>query len=132
LRTTAGSNVVAILGGSSVVGRALESLLRPAGYDARFFPEHSAGLAGTLGGASVALILPSLNTRRKEALIARLTTAPPTADLPIIELAPHPDRVRNGQRTIVPWPCSLEELERSIEAALSARHETGEADSLPL
>jgi hypothetical protein len=127
LRTTAGSNVVAILGGSSVVGRALESLLRPAGYDARFFPEHSAGLAGTLGGASVALILPSLNTRRKEALIARLT-----ADLPIIELAPHPDRVRNGQRTIVPWPCSLEELERSIEAALSARHETGEADSLPL
>ncbi len=112
-----GPTTVAILGENPVVGNALESLLRFADYGARFFPGYPADPAESLEGARVALILPTSSTRRGEALIAHIRSHPATADLRVIELITTPNGERNGH-TRLPWPCSLEVLKRSIEAAL--------------
>ena len=114
-----GQVTVAILGGNPVVGKALESLLRSADYGVLFFSEHLAESAELPGDVRVALVMPDLNTERSEALITRVRSTSATADLPIIELITNPNGQQNGHRIHVPWPCSVEELKQSIEAALS-------------
>jgi hypothetical protein len=111
------STTVAILGENPVVGKALESLLLSSNLGARFFFDYPTGTAEPLGGARVALVLPASSTERGEALMKRIRSSPATANLPIIELITTPGEERNGH-TRLPWPCSLQELERSIEAAL--------------
>lgn len=119
-----GQTTVAILGGNPVVGKALESLLRSADYGVRFFSEHLAESAELPGDVRVALVMPALNTERSEVLITRVRSTSATADLPIIELITSPNGQTNGQRIHVLWPCSVEELKQSIEAALSNRFKT--------
>ena len=114
-----GQTTVAILGGNPVVGKALESLLRSADYGVQFFSEHLAESTELPGDVRVALVMPALNTERSEVLITRVRCTSSTADLPIIELITSPNGQQNGQRIHVPWPCSVEELKQSIEAALS-------------
>jgi hypothetical protein len=114
---TEGPTTVAILGENPVVGNALESLLRSTDYAARFFREYLPDPAEPFEGARVALILPTLSTTRNEALIAGVRSHPATMDLPVIELITTPNGEPYGH-TRLPWPCSLEELKRSIEAAL--------------
>jgi hypothetical protein len=114
LKPDDGPTIVAIIGEDSVVGNALESLLRFADYGARFFPGYP---AESLEGARVALILPASISRRGEALIGRIKSHPATAHLRVIELITTPNGERNGHIHL-PWPCKLEELKRSIEAAL--------------
>jgi hypothetical protein len=118
LEPTGGRVTVVILGGSPVVGKALESLLRSADYGVRFFSEHLAESADPPVDARVALVMPSLSIERSEALITRVRSASATADLPIIELSTSPNG-QNGQRIHVPWPCSVEVLKQRIEASLS-------------
>jgi hypothetical protein len=108
---------VAILGENPVVGNALESLLRSADYAARFFPEYLPDSAEPFEGARVALIMPALSTKRNAGLIAGIRSHPATVDLPVIELITTPNGEPYGH-TRLPWPCGLEELKRSIEAAL--------------
>jgi hypothetical protein len=55
LKPAEGPATIAILGGSPLIGRALESLLAPADYVARFFLEYPQGAAEPLGRAQVAL-----------------------------------------------------------------------------
>jgi hypothetical protein len=117
LKPAEGPTTVAILGENPVVGKALESLLLSSDLGARFFFEYPTGSVEPLGGAKVALVLPALSTERREVLMRRIRSSPATADLPIIELITTPDEVHNGH-TRLPWPCGLEELKRSIEAAL--------------
>jgi hypothetical protein len=117
-----GPAIVAILGENPVVGNALGSLLRSADYIARFFPEYLPDSAEPFEGAGVALILPALSTKRNEALIAGIRSHPATMDLPVIELISTPNGEPYGH-TRLPWPCALEQLKRSIRAALP--HGTG-------
>ena len=63
--------------------------------------------------------MPALSNQRSDALITRLMSASGTDCLPIIELITSPNGHRNGHRTYVSWPCSVEELKRSIEGALA-------------
>lgn len=107
---------IAILGGNPVIGRALESLLASADYVARFFSEYPESDAEPLGGASVALILPASSSRRQEALKAQIKNTPSTMNLPVIELITTP--IDDGQSIVVPWPCSIEDLRRSIDRTL--------------
>jgi hypothetical protein len=100
-----------------VVGKALESLLLASDLGARFFFEYPSGSAAPLDGARVALVLPASSTERGEALMRRIRSCRATASIPIIELITTPDGEHNGH-TRLPWPCSLQELKRSIEAAL--------------
>ena len=117
LKPTDRSTTVAILGENPVVGKALESLLLSSNLGARFFFEYPSGSAERLGGARVALVLPASSTERGQALMRRIRSCSATEGIPIIELITTPDEERNGY-TRLPWPCSLQELKRSIEAAL--------------
>ncbi len=117
LKPAEGPTTVAILGENPVVGNALESLLRSTDFAARFFPEYLPNSTEPFEGARVALILPALSTRRNEALIAGIRSHPATVDLPVIELITTPNG-GSHEHIRLPWPCGLEELKRSIEAAL--------------
>jgi hypothetical protein len=117
LKPAEGPTIVAILGENPVVGNALESLLRSADYAARFFPEYLPDSTEPFEGAGVALILPGSSAKRNEALIAGIRSHPATVDLQVIELITTPNGEPYGH-TRLPWPCGLEELKRSIEAAL--------------
>jgi hypothetical protein len=116
LKPAEGPAIIAILGGSPVIGKALESLLASTEHVARFFSEYPEGDAEPLGEARVALILPASSSRRQEALKALIKNTPSTMNLPIIELTTTPDD--NGQGILVPWPCSIEDLRRSIDETL--------------
>jgi hypothetical protein len=116
LRPARGPATIAILGGDPVIGKALESLLASADYVARFFSEYPEGDAEALGGARVALILPDSNSKRQEALKAQIKNTPSTMNLPVIELITTPND--SGQGILVPWPCTLEDLQRSIDETL--------------
>jgi hypothetical protein len=116
LRPARGPTTIAILGGNPVIGKALESLLASADYVARFFSEYPEGGAEPLRGARVALLLPASSGGPQEALKAQIKNAPSTMNLPVIELTTIPND--NGQDILVPWPCSIEDLRRSIEEML--------------
>ena len=119
--------VVAVCG-DAVVGRALVLLLGGPRYDVRFVPASSLDEPGALEGVEVVLLTPTweLNGEGRDALLASLRGAPGAAEAPILELTSsfsggtRNADVRVGPERTVPWPCSTEELERRIEAALLA------------
>jgi hypothetical protein len=116
LRPARGPATIAILGGNPVIGKALESLLASTDYVARFFSEYPEGDAEPLKGARVALLLPASSGGRQEALKVQIKNTPSTMNLPVIELTTIPND--NAQGILVPWPCSIEDLRRSIEETL--------------
>src|SRR5215218_10120509 len=116
LRPARGPATIAILGGNPVIGKALESLLASADYVARYFSEYPEGAAEPLRGARVALLLPDSSGERQEALKAQIKNTPSTMNLPVIELTTTP--IDDGQSILVPWPCSIEDLRRSIDRTL--------------
>ena len=114
--------------GDPVVGRALVLLLQGPRYDARFVPASSLGELGALEGVGLVLLPPTweLNGEGRDTLLAALRGALGAAEAPILELT---SSFSNGTRIgevrarpehTVPWPCSTEELERRIQAALLA------------
>ncbi len=107
------------------MGRALALLLRSSLYDARFLTTSSLSDPGSLEGVRLLLLTPTweLDADRRAALLASLRDASDAAEAPILELTSSPER--NGHTHLrpehmVPWPCSTEELERRIQAALLA------------
>ncbi len=117
--------VFVAVSGDPVVGRALVLLLQGPRYDVRFVPASSLGEPGVLEGVGLVLLTPTweLNGEDRDALVAALKGA---AETPILELtSSFSEETRNGDARVgpehaVPWPCSTEELERRIQAALLA------------
>ena len=124
-----GSIALTILG-DPVVGRALMLLLRGSGYEAEFVPASSLSQHLWLKGSDVLLLIPTpeLSSEDREALVASLEKGTRALKLPVLELATPssqetPKEGTEGERWhYVPWPCRIEELEGSIEAALSVAH----------
>jgi hypothetical protein len=117
---------VAILGGNSVVGRALEALLRGAGYDTRLIEEPvTSRPEELLLSVELLLVAPTPSTRSRERFLDGLGSMPGTADIPILTLYSVVKRVLAYQTGLVPWPCRLEELKAEIEAALRATSYAG-------
>jgi hypothetical protein len=116
LKPAEGPATIAILGANPVIGKVLEALLASTDYVARYFAEYPEGDAEPLGGARVALVLPTPSSRRQEALLALIRTSPSTTNLPVIELTTTPNETGHGTR--LPWPCSIEDLRRSIDETL--------------
>lgn len=111
--------------GDPVVGRALVLLLGGPRYDVSFVPDSSLVEPGALEGIELVLLTPTweLNGEGRDALLASLRNAPGAAATPILELTSggtQNGEVRVGTEHSVPWPCSTEELERRIQAALLA------------
>lgn len=110
--------------GDPVVGRALVLLLQGSGYEAKFLPLSSLDESEALDGVRLLLLTPvaELGTEPREALLS-FRDRPRTAEIPVLELVRHSEetregRARDGSWHVVPWPCSIEELERWIEAVL--------------
>jgi hypothetical protein len=121
--------VVAICG-DPLVGRVLTLLLRSSLYDARFLSASSLSEPGSLEGVRLLLLTPTweLDAEGREALLASLRDASAAAEAPILELTSSSGEARNGEARFrpehtVPWPCTTEELERRIQAALLAAPE---------
>ena len=121
------ARIVVTICGDPVVGRALTLLLRSCLYEARFQPVSSLSEPGALEGVGLLLLTPTwdLDAEGRAALMASLRDASAAAAAPILELASSTGGSRNGVAPLrpehtVPWPCTTEELERRIEAALAA------------
>jgi hypothetical protein len=129
-----GSIALTILG-DPVVGRALMLLLRGSGYEAKFVP--ASPLLSQhlwLKGSDLLLLTPTpeLSPERREALVASLDEGTRFTKMPVLELATPfqetPKGAMEGERWhYVPWPCRIEELEGSIEAAMLSSFEIRDA-----
>jgi hypothetical protein len=112
---------IVIVGKDPIVGRAIGSLLRSAGYDARFVADPiTDGSRSALVEAHVVLLAPSLSAEAREKVLGSGASKPVAAGTPTIELVSEVDegQPRQGHHR-VRWPCSLEQLRWEIEAVLN-------------
>lgn len=117
--------MVAVLGGNRVIGRVLELLLQTAGYRARFLEDaRPDSLGELLSGVELVILPPLLGTERREAYLEAIA-ATPAAAVPLMELVRDGEETDSSVGNIVPWPCSLEILEREVRAALAPPCEAG-------
>ena len=109
---------IAILGGNSVAGRALEALLQGVGYDTRLIedpPERSA--EQLLDGVRLLLLAPTLGAESRETLLAEMGSTLEAANIPVLTLSTSLKEALAGGPAFIPWPCRLEDLTKKIEAA---------------
>ena len=112
---------IVIVGKDPIVGRAIGSLLRTAGYDTRFVADPiTNGYRSALVEAHVVLLAPGLSAESREKLLGSGTSNPVAAETPTLELVSEADegQPRQGHHR-VRWPCSLEQLRGEIEAVLN-------------
>jgi hypothetical protein len=110
---------IAILGGNSVAGRALEALLQGVGYDTRLIedpPERSP--EQLLEGVRLLLLAPTLSAESRETLLAEMGSTLDAANIPVLTLSTSLKEALAEESTSIPWPCRLEDLTEKIEAAL--------------
>jgi hypothetical protein len=110
---------IAILGGNSVAGRALEALLQGVGYDTRLIedpPERSP--EEILEGVRLLLLAPTLSAESRETLLAEMDDPLEAANIPVLTLSTTLKEALGDGPVFIPWPCRLEDLTKRIEAAL--------------
>jgi hypothetical protein len=112
---------VAIYNGDSVVRKAVEVLLQAAGYHTRSLRETKAGdLAELLADSRLLLVAPELSAGRRRILVDSLSSLSALAEIAILELVPEGEEPNLRGAGVVPWPCSMEQLRRAIDAAVWA------------
>ena len=110
---------VAILGGNSVAGRALEALLQGVGYDTRLIEDPSEGeQEELLEGVKLVLLAPTLSAESREVFLTDMRSTLDASDIPVLTLSTTLKDVLGHQPAFIPWPCRLEDLTKKIEAAL--------------
>ena len=109
---------VGVFGEDPIVGRALEQLLRSAGYAARFLTEASFEGEEPLDVIQLLLFAGEADAERRAASLSFLESVPTMANTPIIELISSPEGSQEAADALLPWPCRADELRRLIEAAL--------------
>lgn len=110
--------VVAVVGGSAVVGQALKLLLQSADYEAKFVPEQSLDEPGSLDGIQLLLFTPGLRAERRRAVAKLIADRPLEARIPIVELLGDVQAEHAGVIKFVRWPCRVEELKCQLKAFL--------------
>jgi hypothetical protein len=121
---------IAILGGNSVAGRALEALLQGVGYDTRLIedpPERSP--EQLLEGVRLLLLAPTLSAESWETLLAEMGSTLDAINIPVLTLSTSLKEALAGGPAFIPWPCRLEDLTRKIETALLPLPEVGRAQA---
>ena len=112
---------IAILGADTVVENALSLLLGGAGYSTKILEDPSASAANAeeqLVGVDLLLLTPSLREETQEGFLKAIEAAPAAAGVPVLTLSTAPQDELNDLTGMVPWPTPLEDLTRTIEAAL--------------
>jgi len=110
---------IAILGGISVSGRALEALLQGVGYDTRLIedpPERPP--EQILEGVRLLLLAPTLSAESRENLLEEMGSTLEAANIPVLTLSTSLKEALAGGPAFIPWPCRLENLTKRIEAVL--------------
>jgi hypothetical protein len=110
---------IAILGGNSVAGRALEALLQGVGYDTRLIedsPEKPP--EQILEGVRLLLLAPTLSAESRETLLEEMGSTLEAANIPVLTLSTSLKEALAGGPAFIPWPCRLENLTKRIEAVL--------------
>ena len=110
---------IAIVGGNSVAGRALEALLQGVGYDTRLIedpPERPP--EQFLEGVRLLLLAPTLSTESRETLLEEMGSTLEAANIPVLTLSTSLKEALAGGPAFIPWPCRLEDLTKRIEAVL--------------
>jgi hypothetical protein len=110
---------IAVLGGNSVAGRALEALLQGVGYDTHLIedpPERSP--EQLLEGVRLLLLAPTLSAESRETLLAEMGSTLDVANIPVLTLSTTLKEAPGDGPVFIPWPCRLEDLTKKIEAAL--------------
>jgi hypothetical protein len=119
---------IAILGGNSVAGRALEALLQGVGYDTRLIEDPlERSPEQLLEGVRLLLLAPTLSAESKETLLAEMGSTLDAANIPVLTLSTSLKEALVEGPTFIPWPCRLEDLTKRIEAALLPVPEVGTA-----
>ena len=120
-RKASTSITISIVGKDPIVGRAIGSLLRTAGYDTRFVADPMTnGYRSALVEADVVLLAPGLSAESREKLLGSGTSNPVAAETPTLELVSEADEGQPRRELHhVRWPCSLEQLRGEIEAVLN-------------
>jgi hypothetical protein len=114
--------------GDPIVSRSLVLLLQGSGYNTRFLSTASLSDPESLEHIRLLLLTPTpaLSTESRQVLLTSLRDM----EISVLELVVSERRTgkeaRGEAERAVLWPCSTEELERSIEAALACQ--LGEAD----
>src|SRR5215210_8164140 len=110
---------IAILGGNSVAGRALEALLQGVGYDTRLIEDPPESPPEQfLEGVRLLLLAPTLSAASREAFLAEMGGPLDAAHIPVLTLSTTIREALGDGPAFIPWPCRLEDLTRKIEAAL--------------
>jgi hypothetical protein len=110
---------IAIVGGNSVAGRALEALLQGVGYDTRLIEDPPEGPPEQLlEGVRVMLLAPTLGAESRETLLADMGSTLHAKNVPVLTLSTTFKEAPGDGPVLVPWPCRLEDLTKLIEAAL--------------
>jgi len=112
---------IVIVGKDPIVGRAIGSLLRTAGYNTHFVADPiTDGSTSALVEAHVVLLAPNLSAEAREKVLGSGTSNPVAAGTPTLELISEADEGQPQQgHHRVRWPCSLEQLRWEIEAVLN-------------
>ncbi len=114
-----GPTTIAILGGYSVAGRALEALLQGVGYDTRLIEDPPKSTPEQLlEGVRLLLLAPTLSAESREVLFAEMGSTLHSANIPVLTLSTTLKEALGDGPVSIPWPCRLEDLTRKIEAAL--------------
>jgi hypothetical protein len=112
---------IAILGGNSVAGRALEALLQGVGYDTRLIEDPPQGAPEEcLAGVRLLLIAPTLSAESREILLAEMGATLQATDIPVLTLSTGLKEALGDGRASIAWPCRLEDLTKKIEATIAA------------
>src|SRR5215218_5337901 len=121
---------LAILGGNSVAGRALEALLQGVGYETRLIedpPEPAP--EQLLEGVRLLLLAPTLSTESRETLLAEMGSTLEAANIPVLTLSTTLKEALGDGAVFIPWPCRLEDLTKKIESALLQVPDVGSAEA---
>jgi hypothetical protein len=122
-----GPTTIAILGGNSVAGRALEALLQGVGYDTRLIEDPPESTPEQLlEGVRLLLLAPTLSAESRETLLADMDSTLEAANIPVLTLSTTIKEALGDGPVSIPWPCRLEELTGKIEAALLPAPEVGQ------
>src|SRR5919112_4475378 len=110
---------IAILGGNSVAGRALEALLQGVGYDTRLIEDPPEGdPEECLDGVRLLLLAPTLSAESRGILLAEMGDLLKSRDIPVLTLSTSLKEALGDGRASIPWPCRIEDLTKKIEATL--------------
>lgn len=100
--------------GGSVVGRALELLLRGTDLDVTFLEDPTPEEPRLPEGARLVIIAPGMDQRLRESLMEQARREARNEHVPILELISGESQEQETGHTVLLWPCPLEMLRQGV------------------